>query len=177
MQHTTRINLRTMPWLVMLALLGSQSVAGPVHDVFGREILGMPWTASKAEIAGALPGGKWTNKGPLQTYTVTDSATVFHVRRTVRQKTVVALDASGKIASVAIGFPDGTETHLDLLENLTEFLGEPAAADTTVTRDAARKANVRTNWEEKELRVTLLHAIVTPTFTTNEVTVTRTPAP
>ena len=155
-----------------MLLFGSQAMAGPVHSIFGREILGIPWTATKAEVALALPGGKWAGTGP-QTYTVTDASTVFRVRRTSRQAIAVAMNDAGKIASVAIAFPNGTETHLDLLENLTEYLGEPAGADTTVTRDSAGKANVRTIWEDNGLRVTLVHSIATASFTSNEVVIAR----
>lgn len=175
MQRTAGLNTRTISWLAILALLGGHCMAGPVHALFGREILGIPWTATKAEIVAALPGGRWVDKGPLQTYTVADAATVFHVRRTAKQSITVALNADGKIDSVAIGFPNGSETHLDLLQNLTEYLGEPLPADTTVARDHAGRSNVSTIWEDNGLRVTLLHSIVTPTFTSNVVTIARIP--
>lgn len=158
---------------IAMLLIGCQSMAGPVHALFGREILGIPWTATRTELVMALPGGTWT--GPrARTYTVMEGSTVFGIRRTARQSIVVAMNEAGKMASVAIKFPNGTGTHLDLLENLTHYLGEPAGADTTVTRDSAGRANVRTTWEDGGLQVTLVHSIVTATFTSNEVSISRT---
>lgn len=173
MDGTTSLFSRPFRWAAMLALCCSQVMASPVHVLFGREILGIPWTASKADIELAVPGGKWSVHGAPQTYTVADGSTIFRVPRTTRQTIAVAMNDAGKIASVSVTFPNGSETHLDLLENLSGFLGEPSAADTTVTRDSAGKANVRTVWEDNELRVTLVHTILTTTFTTNQVIVMR----
>ena len=176
MKRAAGMTTRSVSWLALLTLLVSHCMAGPVHELFGREILGIPWTASKADIDLALPGGRWAGKGALQTYSVADGATIFRVARTAKQNIRVALNAEGKIDSVAIDFPNGSDTHLDLLENLTVYLGEPLPADTTVARDRAGRSNVSTIWEDSGLRVTLLHSIVTPTFTSNQVTIARIPA-
>jgi hypothetical protein len=173
MQRTAIQNVVSIMQLALLVVLGQHAMAGQVHALFGREILGLPWTASSIEIAAALPGGKWS--GTPQTYTVADSSTVFQIRRTSRQTITVTLNASGRLDSVTIGFPPGGETHLDLLENLSDYLGEPSPADTSVTREAGTP-HVRTTWEENGIRVTLVHVIVTPTFTRNEVIVARVPA-
>jgi hypothetical protein len=173
MKRATAVATHSLTWLAVLTLLGSPALAGPVHSLFAREILGIPWTASRADIAAALPGGRWVGSATAQTYVVADETRIFDVRRTARQTLTVALNAAGKIDSVTITFPNGNETHLDLLESLTGFLGQPSTADTRVAKDAAGKTNVSIVWEENGLRVSLQHSIVTTTLTRNQVTVAR----